>query len=174
MIPGDPGVGPVAGTYGTGNCPGAEREEGKDTFSRAEIFSQMEPHAEEYAAQEYSDPSGKCTVCQERREVKKGAGEYKNEQDAGKGVGQALVRRIRDRVRVRAEIRHMSGAHIRRGNWTMSHANVRKVRCFGRVMWISGRRTPVQVPAMTSTMRRGSDRKKELHKIRAHIRASAI
>src|SRR5208337_3537020 len=75
MIPGDPGVGPVAGTYGTGDCPGAEGEEGED-----------------------SNPASQCTVYEECRDGKESAGEYKNEQDAGKGVGHALVRRIRDRV----------------------------------------------------------------------------
>jgi len=98
MVPGDPGIGPVAGTYGTGDCPGAERKEREDTFSRAEILNQMEPHAKEYAPQEHGDPSGMYTVNQTRREVKESACNGHNKQDTGDGVGQALVRRIQDRM----------------------------------------------------------------------------
>ena len=49
MVTGNPGIGSVTGADGTGDRPGAEREERKDTFSRAEILGQMESHAEEYA-----------------------------------------------------------------------------------------------------------------------------
>ena len=89
-------------------------------------------------------------------------------------MGQALVRRIRNRVPCVCINPAEGGGTDLRGNWTINHASVRKVNRFGRVIWISGRNTPVHVPLITSTIGNGSERKNELQTIRAHIRPSAM
>ncbi len=98
VIPGNAGIGLVAGADGTGDLLPAKRKEREDSFSRAEVLCQVEAHPKKEPGQKERDILGNCTVHGNGRTIQEQAGTRGNKEDAGDGVGEALIRWTGGRV----------------------------------------------------------------------------
>jgi hypothetical protein len=96
MVPGNAGISPVAGADGPGDHILAEREKRRDPLSRTEILCQVEAHAKEKTPKEKRSLRSVCRVCKHDGDEQDQAGASANKEDAGEGMGEALVGRVHD------------------------------------------------------------------------------